>query len=204
MGENDHPTVSDFEEYIFERLPEGKVESVETHVLACESCLGNFEDLELHIAAMKLALGDLLAEETVSAGARQTRWFSVCFPRPSWVAAAALIALSLSLPQFIRQRSATPEISLHAYRGLETPVLPQRSRVRLALDAVDLPQGVVSVQVVDSFGHELWTDRSIIHNLVARVVLPDSGKKGFYFLRLYGTSGRYELALLREFVFRVQ
>jgi hypothetical protein len=204
MAEDNHPTDDTLEEYIFRRMNEQEVDNIETHLLACEFCLGRLESLELHIATMKVVMRDLRTEETMDAIEDRAKWPGLLVPRLSWVAAAAMVAICVSLPAVIRQRGATPEISLHAYRGADVPIILQGRRTRLALDALDLPQGNVSVQVVNLDGLQVWSDRASIHNDVAHVTLPRLDKEGSYLLRLYDSSGHDGPQLLREFVFRVQ
>jgi hypothetical protein len=204
MVEDNHPTDNTLEECILRQMKEQEVETVETHVLGCEYCLVRLERLEVHIAAMKLALRDLQAEETIGAIEGRAKWPLLLVPRLSWVAIAALIAICASLPQIIGHRNAAPEVTLRTYRGADMPVIVGRRRTTLALDASDLPQGGVSVQVVDINGLQVWNGRTAIHEDVAHLTLPQLDTQGSYLLRLYSSAGHDGPQLLREFVFRVQ
>ena len=203
MEKGDHPTEDALERYMLQRVPEHEIEGIETHVLSCDSCLDKLEALDIYVNAVKLALRPSMAQQADGPDhtrATQRRWLA--FPGLSWVAAAALIAVCVSLPNIMRQN---PEVTLSAYRGSDVPVIPQHRTTPLVLDALDLPDRTVLVQVVDVFGTQLWIGRTAVHNRQARVLLPGLGKDGSLFLRLYASSlGHDSPTLLRELVFRVQ
>jgi hypothetical protein len=205
MRHADHSTDDLLEEFLFGRLPEHVLEIVETHVLACESCVARVEALEAHIATMKLALADARLHE--SANTRQLRrsvWHWLSLPTVAWATAAALLALCLSLPQLPPHRTPRPEVILHAYRGSETAVVPLHRSVVLRMDALDLPADDISVQIVDVYGTEAWTGRTSVKHERAEVILPPQPKTGTYFLRLYRpSSSSTDVSLLREFEFEV-
>ena len=203
MDKGDHPTEDALERYLLQRVPEHDLEGIETHVLSCDSCLDKLEALDIYVNAVKLALRASMPQEADTPAytrASQRPWLA--FPGLSWVAAAALIAVCVSVPNITRQN---PEVTLTAYRGSDGPViLPHRS-TPLVLDALDLPDGTVLAQVVDVFGTQVWTGRTDVHNRQARLLLPGLGKDGSFFLRLYASSlGHDSPILLRELVFRVQ
>ena len=52
----DHPDEEALERFILHKCSEEELEIVETHVLACESCVAQLETLELDITATKMAL----------------------------------------------------------------------------------------------------------------------------------------------------
>jgi hypothetical protein len=74
------------------------------------------------------------------------------------------------------------------------------------INALDLPEEPVSVQVVDVSGAKVWTGQTEIRNGQARVVLPRFDSDGSFFIRLYSASslGQSGPILLQEFAFRVQ
>src|SRR5206468_5421270 len=86
----DHPTDEALEQFLTNRLEESEVESIETHVLACDSCVTHLEDLEIHLEAIKMALSQLEIQNVAknyAAPARNRRW---AWPRlPSFSLAAA-------------------------------------------------------------------------------------------------------------------
>jgi hypothetical protein len=206
MNECDHPSQQDLDEYVFGRLPEFQIEAMEIHVLTCESCVDRLENLELHIATIKLALGSLHAEQTAEILEPQTgSWNWLPMPQVSWILIAALITMCVS-PLHIAWRSRpASEVRLHAYRGSDVDFVPQGRSLLLHVNTVDLPEEVISVQVVDGDGDEVWTGRTVIRNDEGRILLPGFSKSGSYFLRLYASRAEDDSpSLLREFGFRVQ
>ena len=203
MDEGDHPTEDALERYLLQRMLEHDIERIETHVLCCDSCLDKLEALDVYVKAVKLALRASMAQEADTShptSATQRGWS--LFPRLSWVAVAALIALCLSVPNISRQN---PEVTLTAYRGSNEPVIPQHRSTPLVIEALDVPDGIVLAQVIDLYGTQVWTARTAVHNRQVRVLLPGLDKDGSFFLRLYGLSvGHDGPTLLRELAFRVQ
>ena len=55
----EHPTEEALERFLLHQSQEAEIEIVETHILACESCVERLEVLETHIAATKIALAEL-------------------------------------------------------------------------------------------------------------------------------------------------
>jgi hypothetical protein len=102
MGQYDHATDRDLEEYVFRRFSEDRIETMETHVLGCEFCLVRLEQLELHVATMKLVLRDLQIEETSRATHQRTTWGWFAFPSFLSIATAALVVIAASIPPIIR------------------------------------------------------------------------------------------------------
>lgn len=202
---SDHPSNETLEEYAFHRLPEHHVETIETHLLACEFCLDWLEAVELHIATMKAALGRLQVQQHVEATPRRLfEWAWLQYPRLSCAAAAALIAVFVFIPQVVRRSAPMSDVVLHAYRGSDVPIVPDRS-TKITFDAISLPVGPVSIQIVDASGVEVWTGWSTISNDKGNVYFPKMTNGGEYFLRVYSLTGGHDSpTLLREFAFQVQ
>ncbi len=223
---SDHPSEEALERFLLNRSENEELELLETHILACESCISRLETLELHITDLKTAL-------TLSEEARIQRelnknqqpfwkgWFTVS--SLSWAGAAcAALALGLAvLPHSIlRNRNAVPSMeavrgdltacsgsdidSLASCRGLDTAVLPENRPLELRLATTDIPAGPVDVQVVASNGSEIWQGRSAVSNEHAEVRLPGISRPGPYFLRFYAQGSGVERELLREFRFEVK
>ena len=62
----DHPTEDELERYILDRSRDEELEGLETHILACESCV-TIQDLEFEINVTKLALQDFRREQLARA-----------------------------------------------------------------------------------------------------------------------------------------
>ncbi len=63
----DHPTEEALERFLLHHSEEQELEIVETHILACESCVSRLESLESDIAASKLALRQFQAKHAAKA-----------------------------------------------------------------------------------------------------------------------------------------
>jgi hypothetical protein len=193
----EHPAEEALERFLLRRSPEDELELVETHVLACESCIKRLETMELQIEALKIALKK--EQETVKARDRKSWFSSFLFPTLSWAGAAAGIALCVSL-------SRPADVSLSAYRGIESTAAPQFRPLHFHLNATDV-NGPVTVEVVNATnGAQVWKGNSTVANERANVDVPRIAHRGSYLLRLYtpGSSGNTGGELLREFAFTVK
>jgi hypothetical protein len=204
----DHPTEDELERYVLNRSREEELEGLETHILACESCVARLEDLELQISATKLALqeiqGEQLAKTASAPQPRWTSWFTV--PKLSFAGAAAAVALALIVvPAFLSHNASIAQVSLSAFRGNEVSVAPAGHPLEMHLSTGDLNEGPVFVAVVDLHGSEVWRGRASVHHDQIDVVVPPIRGTGAHFLRLYAPiQTTSEPDLLREFAFRVE
>lgn len=201
----DHPTEEALERFVLNRSGEEELEIVETHILACESCVARLETLENEIADIKIAAAEVrreaLEKEYAAPKASWRSWFTV--PKLSWAGAVAVLALGIAaIPQFTHRTSPVADVSLTAYRGLENPSVPAGKRLHLHLNASDLPRGPITVQVVDDQGQNLWKGITQVAQDQADVIVP-SMKPGTHFLRLYDRDTP-QADLLREFAFQVK
>jgi anti-sigma factor RsiW len=192
----DHPNEEALERFLLQQCSEEELEVVETHVLACESCVAQLEALELDIAATKMALENLEAKPqrkhmAKAAGAWKS-WFTI--PRLSLAGGAAVLAcgaILLSVPH---------DVALTAYRGTETAIVSEWRPLQMHLNAADLNEGPVQVEVVDRLGSPVWKGASTVRNDSVDVHLPRIKQSGTHFLRLYNPQGD----LLREYAFQVK
>ena len=202
----EHPTEEALERFLLSQCKEEELDVVETHVLACESCVARLEALETEIATMKVALAQLETERREKEAAKALRpswrdWFTV--PTLSWAGAGAAAALAVGMfvvPQFV-----PTEVSLSAYRGVEVPVVPEGRPLHLHLNANDLAAGPITVEVVNSQGAEIWKGDSTVNHDAVDVSVPRIKETGGHFLRLYAAGqANSDSALLREFAFEVK
>jgi hypothetical protein len=204
----DHPTEDELERYILNRSREEELEGVETHILACESCVTRLEDLEFEISATKLALRDFQREQLAkTALPRETSWktwFTV--PKLSLTGAVAAAALGLVVaPAFLTHRAPVAQVHLSAFRGEETFTVPAGHQLDIHLNTADLAEGPVLVAVVDIPGREVWKGKATIHDEQAEVIVSPISERGAHFLRLYAPNqASPDSDLLREFAFQVQ
>jgi len=198
-----HPTEETLENFILHRMQEEELEATETHILGCDSCVARLEVMEIQLEATKIALADF-HNETVEqnyAAAKTSRWSWLKIPTLSLAGAGAALAIALAIvPQF-----TTVERNVSAVMGSEVTSLPAGHPLLLHLNAKDLPDEKVSVQVVSADGNEVWKGDSSIHNATADAKLPKFHDKGNYLIRLYENGGNSsEGNLLREYSFEVE
>jgi len=193
---SDHPDEEALERFLLHRCSEEELEIVETHVLACESCVTQLETLEQDIAAMKLALASLEAKparkQMANAASAWKNWFTI--PRLSLAGGFAALACATVL------FSIPHDVALTAYRGTDTAIVSEWRPLDMHLNAADLSEGPVQVELVDRLGSQLWKGASAVRNNSVDVRLPRIKESGSHFVRLYDPKGE----LLREYAFQVK
>lgn len=203
----EHPTEDALERFILHQSGQVELETIETHILMCESCVARLESLETEVAAMKIALRQLQLERAREfATQHRTSWKSwLALPSLSLAGAvAALTAAFLLVPQ-LANRAPITDVNLSAYRGDETAVVPEGRRLHLQLNAEDLAEGPVTIELVNSQGAQVWEGGAMISGDRIEVNLPRITEAGPHYIRVYAASqGSSPGDLLREFVFRVK
>ncbi len=215
----EHPNEEVLERFVLNQSGDEELDVVETHILACDSCVARLETLEVEIAATKLALQQIhlqLAEQNHAAHqqtAARSKWFSL--PRLSAIGAAAAIAIGIMLaPHFGKHGNdiTMAQVTLMAYRGIETPVVPKDKPLHMFLNAEGLDQNSVAVRLVDGQGAQLWKGTAEVHQNRAAVDLPKIAESGTHIVQLYAPQTDNEAngqpngepRLLREFSFDVK
>jgi hypothetical protein len=197
----EHPSEEALERFLLHQSTEEELELVETHILACEDCVSQLEELQLQINATKIALQNLEATSyPIGAGKPSWNWKSwLSAPRLSLAGGLAAVAggaFFLSIPR---------EVTLTAYRGLETPIVSEWRPLQVHLNAADLKEGPVVVELVDHTGNPLWKGSSVVRHDTVDVTLPPIKQSGSHFLRIYAAAnGASEGELLREYAFQVK
>src|SRR5437763_2937046 len=151
-----HPTEEILEKFLLHRMQEEELETTETHILACDSCVARLEAMEIQLEATKIALGEFHKETVeknyVAAAAKNTRWSWLKLPTLSLAGAGAALAIALTIvPHF-----KPVERSLNPVMGSEVTVVPADRPLLLHLNAKDLREDKVAVQVVSADGNEVW------------------------------------------------
>src|SRR3954451_22524042 len=179
-----HPTEETLENFLLHRMQEEELETTETHILACDSCVARLEAMEIQLEATKMALAEF-HKETVQKNyaadaVKDTRWAWLKLPTLSLAGAGAALAIALTIaPRF------TPvERSVSAVMGSEVTVIPSNRPLLLHLNAKDLPEQKVAVQVVSADGNEVYKGDSTVHNSTVDAKLPKFHDKGNYLVRL--------------------
>src|SRR3954462_1974771 len=143
-----HPTEETLEKFLLHRMQDEELETTETHILACDSCVARLEAMEIQLEATKIALAEF-HKETVEknfAAAKSPRWAWLKVPTLSLAGAGAALAIALAIvPQF-----TTVERSVSAVMGSEVTTIPAGRPLLLHLNAKDLHEEKVSVQVVSA------------------------------------------------------
>jgi hypothetical protein len=111
-------------------------------------------------------------------------------------AGVALAACALTITFVSVPRDAT----LMANRGTETTVVSEWVPLNLQLNARDLPNGPLNVEVVDEQGTRIWQGEAVAHNDVMKVQVGRLMSAGEYFVRVYSPATRdAKTELLREY-----
>ncbi len=196
----DHPTEEALERFLLHQCLASELDTVETHILACESCVARLETLEVQIAVTKTALQEMTQVRRVPEPEKERRWTTwFKFPVLSW-AAAGTVAAALAIAAFI-----PAQVSLSAYRGTEISVVPQWRPLAVHLNASGLGEGLVATQLVNAQGTEIWRGNSAVSGDRVELHLPRLTASGNYFLRLYEPPNRNHGGdLLREFTLQVK
>jgi hypothetical protein len=203
----EHPAEEVLERFLLQHSDEEELDVVETHILACESCVARLETLETQIAATKLALQNIHQQEVAKAVAKQPApsrsWFTL--PRLSMAGALAALAIGIGIaPQFMNRNAPVAQVSLVAYRGSETPTVPRDHQLDVHLNANDLNEDNVAVQLVDDRGSQLWKGNATVKQNEIDVNVPKISETGAHFFRIYAPATKGEGELLREFAFNVK
>jgi hypothetical protein len=201
--DRDHPDEDALERFLLNQSEEQELEIIETHILACEACVTRLETLELNIAATKLAIKTMQAEQAAKLakaahGGFWKNWVTV--PRLAGAGAAmAACALTLTVA------SLPNEVTLTAYRGSETVAVKEWRPLKMHLNARDLPPGPVGIEVVNNQGDRIWQGQSIVKEENIDVNVPRLTKAGNYYLRVYSVASKDAAAELeREFALQAK
>jgi hypothetical protein len=115
---------------------------------------------------------------------------------------AAIALVIVVAPQLRNGNAAMVQVTLSAYRGQETTVAPKGKPLHVVLNAADLTEGNVAVELVDAVGKQQWKGTTVVRQDRAEVDLPKIAQPGNYYFRLYAPQSQAEL--LREFSFQVK
>ena len=203
----EHPVEETLERFLLNQAEGEELEAVETHILACDSCVARLEALEVQTAAMKLALQEFHKEQVAKAVARQQAPFRSWFTVPHLSMAGAVAALALGIfiaPQVFKHNAAPLAVTLMAYRGQETNVVAKNHPLHVHLNANDLNEKTVQVELVDDRGAELWKGTAPVQKDEVDVTVPEIAQTGAHFFRIYAPASNGEGELLREFAFQVK
>ena len=93
---------------------------------------------------------------------------------------------------------------LSAYRDTQSVTVPRNRPLKLTLNALDIPQRRVDVELVNSTGQKIWRGPATVDSHEqTHIALNPISQPDTYFLRLYMRSAGDD-ELLREFGFEVR
>lgn len=164
-------TEQEIEEFLFNRLSGVTRETVEEHLLVCQTCLDRVEKEEEYVNASKAAARVIEHEdlERAYAGrqrsgqaegwkARLARWFSAGRSRSLTVALASIAVLGMAALFQVRlgHDRRIQEVALELHRGpLASAQASSGAELRLNIQADDLPPGEYRMELVDASGELL-------------------------------------------------
>jgi hypothetical protein len=131
---------------LLHRSQHSERQMLESHVLACRSCLMLVQDLHKQITATKLALQKIKTKQAARAVATAQLARLKQLAPPVLLSSLALAVLTGGLfliPQEIQENGSSAKVSLSVDRGSEHSVLPQGRPVHVTLHAADLFDGPV-------------------------------------------------------------
>jgi hypothetical protein len=204
----DHPTDEMLERLLLHRSQNSEREVLESHMLACPSCLVRVEDLQDQITATKLALQKIKTKRAArAASSAQLARLKQLAP-PILLSSLALAVLTVGLfliPHGVQENGSIAKVSLSVYRDSEHAVLPQGRPAHVTIDAADVPDGPVLIEIVNPLGAEIWRGHATVFREKAEILAPPITHIGVYLLRLYPPGTRQEKSeILTEFVFHVK
>jgi hypothetical protein len=197
---SEHPSEDALERFLFNKTSsEEELEDLETHILVCEPCIERLENLQIQIAAARIALQSLEAKRysksPIQTSSSWKSWFSI--PRLSFAATSAVAVIGAILFSIPR------DVTITSDRGTETAIVSEGRPLHMHLNAAGLNPGTIKVELADSNGSILWQGISVVRHDTIDVTLPRIIQSGAHFVRLYSQTGP-DSSLLREFALNAQ
>jgi len=192
--------------YVLHKLPPDQTETLEEHLLVCESCQDRLLEHERYVKATKIAAARLKSEQKGTHRVSRTpilRWLDAP-ARPGWAAAAALaFALAVWLIPLSRPPESYRDIPLSLTRGPElgaVAALESRQAPRLHLNLAEFPpRSSYTVEIANAAGATVFSVNTSAPQSAELVVPVDKVlPKGMYWVRLYSGG-----ELLREYGLRL-
>jgi anti-sigma factor RsiW len=209
-----HPTEDLLDEYVFGRLQEPVLATLEDHLSTCSSCQAALAELEDYIRAMKTALGELQQASSTPAAwppgwARLPGGTATIWAIGLMLVLASSAMLSWRMVSWRRQPAPeTVTVMLVAFRGGDAATVaraPAGKPLDLVIDTTSLPAaGVYRLQIVNASGKGVWSEAAVASNGKLSARLAKSLGAGVYWVRLYASEAPGEADLLREFGLRLE
>jgi len=189
-------TEDQIELYSLGRLASSAIPPLEEHLMICEACRQNLEEIHDVSVAMREALSEPERERSAQSG-----WMG-WFKRPAFGMGLAFAGLVLVIGLFSTNRTAyapTASLQLTAIRGEMPAIVPTR---QLDLTLADGPRegGPFRISVVTAIGASVWSGLAESSPAGVKVTVQQRLPPGDYFVRLYSADG----SMLHEYGFRVR
>ena len=201
---NGHLPEEALEQYAFSRLSEVDTETLEEHVLICETCQSTLQEIDEYILLMKAATADYQFTRAAEFPKPDRLAWVRRRPLPAMAWATGLAAALVMIFGSWRTESVsgTSAVQLVAFRGGEGIAMTQAAAGKsldLSIDLTDLPSAnAYRLEVVNGTGDRAWAGRPEKVNGGLSAHVAKRLKAGVYWVRLY--SGE---ELVREFGLRL-
>jgi len=199
-----HPTEDLLEEYVFGRLQEPALYTLEDHLLICSSCQSTLAEVEDYIRVAKTALAELQQARPAPAAALPA-WGATAI----WAVALMLAVAGGAMVSWRMQPAPeTAAATLTAFRGGDAAGFAHAAARRpldLAIDGTSLPAAsAYRLQIVDASGRNAWSGAAAASDGKLSAHLSQGLGPGVYWVRLYDSQVSGEAGLLREFGLRLE
>jgi hypothetical protein len=202
-----HITEEKLEQYHLQQLAEPAAEAVEEHLLVCEHCRTQLEELEVFTKTFRAVAPILGREDALAERGGLREWLRRQFRNPiPALAFGAVAALALFVgPMAWRTGPAMGPVAvvqLEAIRANAFPEAPAGRPLQFGLELTGLaPSPSFRAEITNENGQSLFTQTVTPAGPAARLELAEGLRAGRYWLRLYG---REDKEPVREFGFTVR
>lgn len=202
-----HLSEEQLEQYLLQQASDSAAAAVEEHLLVCEHCQTQLEELELFTKTFRSVAPILAREDALEDRGGVMDWFrrqlSNPFPALAFGAATALVLFVA--PMAWRSGPASgpaATIELQAVRAAAAPEAPVGRPLIFRLDLAGLtPAASYRAELTSGDGDTILTRAVAPTGLTATVNAGDGLSAGRYWLRLYGPD---HAEPIREFGFTVR
>jgi hypothetical protein len=193
------------ETYALGHMSEISEQAVEDHLFECETCRCALEELENYLLVTRLAMRDLVRDQSTVPFAARVRQKWALARNPLW-AGSLVVATVVGFVSWQSERVPEPPpviVKLEALRGIDDTANQACSDREIVLNADirGLPDGMnYRLEVVDANGKQIWVGPGSPSNDIVVAHLKRRVGRGMYWVRLYGSGAE----LLREYGLRVE
>ena len=203
-----HPTEDLLDEYVFGRLQEPALSTLEDHLLICSSCQSALADLDDYNRAAKTALAEL-QQASPAPAAWPPAWARLGGTTTIWAVGLMLVLAGSAMVSWRRHPAPEPfAVMLAAFRGGDAPTFayaPAGRPLDLVIDGTRLPAAsAYRLQIVNASGKNAWSGAAAASDEKLSAHLSTGLGPGVYWVRLYASQATGDADLLREFGLRLE